>query len=600
MNFPLLSLLLCAVLLGGCAAQTTPDPLPIASAESAQAVSDALTMEIPSRNGAVTACCLSQNVSGFLPMNRGLLFFSGTDRTTLTLLDRETGQPLAVHDAGLVLTPDNFTVQRLSGGLSYYDGAGCETVVLDDSLREVRRIPAPQGITGAPLLSADRACLYYCTPDALRVLDPATGISRVLKEAAYPVQGLSGLLLEDSVLQLSITDTDGSWRTLFLSADTGRLLREAQGNLLPQTGKNSYFLSRDSGILLGTVSGAPMLLVPGMPEADGFFLPDTFGCVTAALSGENTVLDRYDLASGSRRASVMLPGIHTIHAIEEAPEGCLWIFATAEDPGTQILYQWDCATSGVSDSTYYLQPYHTREEPDYEGLAACALRAAALGQPYGIEILVYRDAAALEPWDYRLKPEHQVGILNRELDRLEQNLARLPDGVLSRLSETFSSLKICLVQDITPAPGTNGPETVSGVQFLDGYDACIALSCSEDTERALYHELSHLMETVVLTESTGYDRWDNLNPEGFQYGRAPDREWLQPGREWFVDGYAMSAASEDRARLFESAMTAGNEALFRSPPLQSKLRQLCLALREAFDLEAYDGSLLWEQYLWGE
>ena len=69
MNFPLFSLLLCAVLLGGCAAQTPPDPLPMASAESAQAISDALTMEIPSRNGAVTACRLSQSVSGFLPIS---------------------------------------------------------------------------------------------------------------------------------------------------------------------------------------------------------------------------------------------------------------------------------------------------------------------------------------------------------------------------------------------------------------------------------------------------------------------------------------------------------------------------------------------------
>ena len=108
------------------------------------------------------------------------------------------------------------------------------------------------------------------------------------------------------------------------------------------------------------------------------------------------------------------------------------------------------------------------------------------------------------------------------------------------------------------------------------------------------------METVVLTESTAYDRWNNLNPEGFSYDsnyHRVDSQWLRRGQEYFIDAYAMSYPKEDRARLFEYAMTSGHEELFRSPHLQSKLKQMCTGIREAFDLEYWPEPLLWEQYL---
>ena len=598
MKHTLLPLLLCLSLLCGCAAQhpPAPDPAVPAVTEGSESAKPALSMEAPSEEAALTQYPLSQTVSGFLPMNRGLLFFSDTETTTLTLLDPETCRTMAVYEAGLVLTPENFTLQRLARGISFFDGSSLETVVLDDDLRESHRIPAPANLSGAPLLSADGQLLYYCTPDALRVLDLTTGISRMLKESSYPLQGLSGLLLGDTVLQLSITDSDGSWKTLFLSCETGQLLQECEGLCSPETNPDSYFLSGADGILVGRADTAPTVLHPRMTDCDAFFLPDSFAALTAALSERNMVLDRYDLAAGRRTAELTLPGIHTIRSAWEAPDGSLWLLTIRADTEEQSLYRWNCTASPVSDETYYLHPYHTHQEPDYEGLAACGLYAQEIGSRYGIRILTYREAAAVEPWDYQLEPEYQVSTLMRELTALDHRLSALPPEILSGLTRTYPSVTICLVGSAEHT--ASGPETVSGIQFLEGYDAYIALVCGEDTEKALYHELSHLMETVVLTRSTAYDRWDNLNPEGFAYGRSPDREWLQPGREWFVDGYAMSTPQEDRARLFEYAMTPGHEELFHSPPLQGKLRQLCTALREAFDLEAHEGNLPWEQYLW--
>lgn len=607
MTKPIFPLLLSLLLFTGCAAQnpvteTTPATVPTA-VQTAEA-SPALSMELLSKDGAVSQFGLSEPVSGFLPMGQHLLLFSGGDTAALTLMDPETRQAVAVHEAAILLTPENFTVQTLNHGISYFDSAAMETVVLDNTLREIRRIDAPEDLTGAPLLSADGRSLYYCTASAVRVLDLDAGISRILKEASYPVQGLSGLLFGDQALQVSITDTDGSWRTLFLSTETGQLLQECEGNILPESTADRYFVrSGDGSILFGKAGEAAMTLHPKRHDGDCFFLPDTYTALTAVPAGDSAILELYDLKTGGRTAELSLDGALSPRNVGQTADGAVWFLAGEDAP---FLYRWDPDASSVSDMKQYSSPYYTREEPDYDGLAACSLYAQEIGARHGVEILIYRDAVALEPWDYRLDYEYQSAVLRRELEALDRRLSNFPAGFLKTLANTFTALRICLVGEITPAADAGSPEAVSGIQFMEGYDAYIALSCGQNTEYALYHELCHLMETVVLTESTAYDRWDMLNPEGFQYDNAyvsnQSREvgpWLREGKEYFIDTYSMSYAKEDRARILEYAMTEGHEELFRSPNLQAKLKQLCTGIREAFGLEDYEGTLLWEQYLDG-
>ena len=76
-----------------------------------------------------------------------------------------------------------------------------------------------------------------------------------------------------------------------------------------------------------------------------------------------------------------------------------------------------------------------------------------------------------------------------------------------------------------------------------------------------------------------------------------DTQYLEGEGRYFIDMFSMSFAREDRARIFEFAATGGNEALFRSKPMQAKLSTLCEAIRKAFDLTKYQEPLPWEQYL---
>ena len=59
----------------------------------------------------------------------------------------------------------------------------------------------------------------------------------------------------------------------------------------------------------------------------------------------------------------------------------------------------------------------------------------------------------------------------------------------------------------------------------------------------------------------------------------------------------MCYPKEDRARIMEYAMLDDKEDLFRSAPMQAKLRRLCLGIRKAFHLEEEPVTYRWEQYL---
>ncbi len=597
-------LLVCILLLCGCAAQ---NPLPettksmVASTTPAEPASESEFILDSQENGAVHTYRLKEPVHGFLSMENHLLVFSGTEATTLMLLNTETMQVTASHCPGFLLMPENSTIQQLDTGISYFNSSSMETVLLDHALREIRRISAPENLTGMPLLSSDGQTLFYCTADAIRAQDLNTGISRLLKEASYPVQGLSGLLLEDSVLQVSITEADGTWKTLFLSSETGQLLKASEGNILPATSDDGFFLHLHHGeiqsILYGSRDSRIMALQPRR-YVDVWFLPNHFRAVTCVPDGQDTVLELYDLNTGLRTAELTLADAVFPQNVTETPDGSIWMLHHTE------LIHWDPAASAIEDSISYTSPYYTRDNPDYDGLASCALLAQEIGSKYGIEVLVYKDAAEQEPWDYHLEYEFQADVLQQELEALDARLGSFPEGFLQTLAGKFTAMRICLVRSAEGSPESGSLEAVNGIQFMDGFDAYIVLATDHDTEYALYHELSHLIETVVLTESTAYDRWDNLNPENFcydnDYAANQSRDgsaWLKPGSEYFIDTYAMSFAREDRARLLEFAMTEGHEELFSSPNLQRKLLQMCTGIREAFGLETSPEAFLWEQYL---
>ena len=182
---------------------------------------------------------------------------------------------------------------------------------------------------------------------------------------------------------------------------------------------------------------------------------------------------------------------------------------------------------------------------------------------------------------------------------LDQRLGRYPDGILKQTKSHFTGLTICLVRKITGIEDDRSLTTATGIQFFENNEAYVIITTGKHSEQALYHELYHVMETHLLTESTGLDQWETLNPSGFVYGDdQQDADiYLQGQTRAFVDRYSMRYLKEDRARIMENAMLPDRQELFRTEYLQRKLLALCTSLREAYGLKKHTDPLPWEQYL---
>lgn len=550
------------------------------------------------------------DVYGMCAMGDGLLIFSGTEITTLTLLTGEELYVTAVLSLDFFLDAADPSLQTGGGELSYYDPLNRQTVVLDASLKAVSHIAAPEDLSGVPVLSADRNTLYYCTSNAIRAWDLETGIRRCVKEIAYSEQTVTGLYSEDTVLQCTIQD-NGKERTMLLSTQNGLLLYERDGALALRTSGSRYFLCFQTGMvqtmLFGEDAESPQALTPAELTASGTFLESQDAVVTVASSDGSVQLDYYVLNTGVRRSTVSLQTQYAPIAVEDTAGGGLYILIYSETYGCQTLYRWDVSDSSallIQDSTDYTGTYYTADSPDWAGIARCQAYAAQIGSKYGIEVLVWEDALAVQPWDYDFEVEYLVPVLEAELEALDHRLSQYPDGMLTTTISHFTGLKICIVRQLTGTAESGSLDTATGLQFMDGTDACIALAVGEFSEQALYHELFHVMETHILNESIAFDQWDALNPSGFSYDydyRANAQRssgiYLEGENRAFIDTYSMSFPKEDRARIMEYAMLSGKEALFQSETMQAKLLALCEGIREAYGLKKSEETFLWEQYL---
>lgn len=607
-----LCLILTCLLLGGCAAQPDTD-MTAPTVQTVPAETEPMRLYVPehpleqSAPGALRVYPLRQKAHGILAMGSDLIALCGSDTTTLVLL---TGEDLAVSakaELSFLLSEDDPSLRVGTDALSYFDPVRRETVILSDRLTDVGRIAAPEGLVGSPILSADRSTLYYCTANSIRAWDLETGIRRCVKELCYDAQELTGLHQEDTIVQCRVTE-DGETRTLFLAADTGRLLKELDGDVTLVTQGSGYYASVPEGPvrlqLFGETDGDVRLLTPADIYADCYFLANQ-RCVITVSGTETPVFSCYDLDTGLRSASLKLDGSLNFVSITTCESDAVYLLLKDRE-GDALVCRWDlyAEASRTVDARRYVGRRYTENDPDTAALAQCQADAARLGEKYSIQVLVWNDPLTVAPWDYEFEPEYLAPVLVRELSELDQLLSYYPPEILAGIKEHFSDLTICLVRSIQGSPESGSLQRATGVQFYDGSRACITIAVGQYAERALYHELYHVMETRLLTDSTSLDRWDALNPPGFTYDldytvnqSRQAEEYLQPDTRSFIDTYSMSFPKEDRARIMECAMCTGKEDLFRSSAMQAKLRCLSRAIREAYGLKNSEETFRWEQYL---
>ena len=611
--------LLALLMLCGCAPQPVPPP-PVTEPAPTQpapiaGIYDANSGLERDTAGAVRVYPLGQaDSTAIVQMGSDILVFSNPETTTITKYSGDDLVAAATVDLRCGVHPDSPAVVICEDGLTYYDYYENQLVYLNEQLEEVLRRDLPDTLRDIPALSADRKQLYYCTQDSLRCRDLETGLDRLVKELYFSLQTPTALHCGDTVISCLVEDTVGNRSQLFISTENGRLLYETFEETYVQTKDSFYFCIYLDGIypelLIGDSEQGPTLLRPHTYDSA---INPIIGNKAVVLVTENTAcntlqMDHYDLQSGKRTASLTIPDTDMPFGFA-ALRDSIWFLRYDPQYGSDVLCQWDIARSLCENEASCLSTRYSMEKPDYEGIAACRDIADRLSHRYGVQILLWTDATAFQPWDYTLIPEHQVPVIRNELKELESFLSLYPQGFLQTAATTTTSgrIQIALVRSIlgNTDAGRSFDEVV-GLQYWDEHaNAYLSLSVNQNLlVQNACHEMFHIIDSRVLTLSKAYDDWNQLNPKGFEYDydymenlSREDEQWLYGPERAFIDRYSMSYPREDRARIMEYAMMDGNQDFFASKTMQKKLRQLCMGIREAFGMKHYAAPLVWEQYL---
>lgn len=545
------------------------------------------------------------NCYGLIAMGSDLLVFSGNQTTTLYRLSGEKLFTVASAQLGCRVDPQDPSFQLGSNGITYFNPNTWEVIFLDKDLKEVSRIDAPEEMVGSPVLSANRMQMYYCSADAVRVYDLETGLDRLLKEVSYPEQCVQGIYLEDSVLRCQMRDEQGEEHAMFLSTATGEIIDQVWQPLELTTLDERYYAVVPEGLLwlhiFGNAREEPQVLIPRDPDADAWFLEKENRLITATVTEEETILDCYDLDSGMLTHTIALPAGLTPRCVESKGADGVYVMGYDYMADQTALCLWQLPGTEAVDATVYTSPRFTAENPDKESLAFYEEYAGSIGAPHGVEILVGEAAVRNPPEDYILELEYQIPVIREQLETLDRLLEQFPQGFFEKI---YGVKKICVVRSITGAPVSGNLDRAQGIQYWNGNDAYIVLTVGESLEYAFFHEMFHIIDNKVLSDTRAYYYWHNLNPAGFgyywnytSYLTGDNSEYLQEESRAFIDEYSMCYPREDRARIMEYACNPGNAHYFSSEIMQQKLLTLCKGIREAFGLKDYDQPLLWEQYL---
>lgn len=580
---PILIPLLLCLLLSGCASPAAQAPEPTLPPSPAP--------DILEYGGCKVEGYSAESLHAVYPVEEGYLVVSGEEDLTLTLWSSSL-TVTAKAEPGISWDADQFRLWDTAAGIACYDPGQTQILFLDDTLAESRRVTLPQNLTAPPVLSSDGNTIYYTIPGALYRWDLGSGIRQRIKELDTEGVTLVALHCQDSVLQYA---TQG--KTCFIRTDDGGLIRSHSGTMALTTRGDDYYAVFPTGLWNTMVFGSGETatgLYPKSLSAKGYFLPESQLAVTQ--SGRQ--LEVYDLTSGGYRDSLTLESGHELLSLHSGKNGeVVLLLSTGE---SSLILFWQPASQETD--ICYTEAYYPDDAPDAAQWALCQNYARELEDRYGIAIRIGKEATAHAPWDYRFQPELQTPVILRMLTELNDRLSQFPEPILADTAGQFDSLTLCLVRTISGSAGEASLDAATGVQFLEGKDAYIAIATGDYAPQALCHELFHVMETRILSTSNALDDWEKHNPTGFSYsldyGSNADRSvYLSGQHRSFIDHYSMTYPKEDRARIFEYAMLSGKAEVFTSDIMQEKLQAICTGIREAYGLEKYEGTLLWEQYL---
>lgn len=394
---------------------------------------------------------------------------------------------------------------------------------------------------------------------------------------------------------LSLDPTDGS-TVIYDSSDS-------YGNVYG----GLWQLFRDGAVVLGETDPAGKRFYVTV-SADEMLYDVMHGCAVTTSYDEGNSLRFYDLREGVLLAEYHSdPSYYGIHAAF-LPGGAVLILEFSDD-GTDIrLFDLPAAATEP-------QPVETLLLTDEELQEEIHRLAAETEEATGVDLLYGSEGNDFVIYDYIGEAETDLLDVYLSVKQVSELLALYPEGMLREAYEdTHRGLLIYLCGAIYGKTGSSLSQAGGVTTELDGY-IVVAVDVHNGLAYDIPHELSHVFDRRInyisgKTQKDWMAVWEQATPVKNAYLNSYDNygentrytAWNESKDKnvWFVDGYARTFPTEDRARIMENLFNPASDGLaevLRFDNLQTKAKLYCYILRECFASCDTDTVLYWETHL---
>lgn len=516
-----------------------------------------------------------------------------------------------------------------TGDYRFYNSETHEFIYLSHDLKIVDRVQI--GIKDQfnengykltyPFITEDKQDVYYVRykdTDAIELVwkNLASGQERILSEEfkGYNSGDVIELLSDDHMLLLSVFFESTDY--YYIDLDKFQVYKQA---------KNVYMeVKSQNGMYGGMVSKSMPELIFGysqtMEDTQSIAYENSLECYNSTYFFDDKLLSTfyteynekldlmdyfyrlYDLKTGHLLKTTQCLNIN-LNGTLDRPKTYFkklnLLAGTYYDSGHECIYLWDLnAVNNKADlENSYIIPYRDNDQPDDAALQRLQIQADQIADKYGVRILIGENCKT-DLIDYVAKQIYEVRLIEQTLEELEGVLKQYPSDFFDQIGRYGEdTLVFYLVGEIS----SQGENTISSAAALyNGFtkEQYIAIDCSQyqGLKQTLYHEISHAIDTFLVEngDSYNYDQdWNKLNPDGFQYeySYSEDNEisfdycyWSdEPEDTYFIDTYAKTYQTEDRARLMEYALKDGIAVYQEYPHLMEKLEVMYEEIYTTFD-----------------
>ena len=510
------------------------------------------------------------------------------------------------------------TVQVLDEHIAINDLGDAKCYLLDSKLELLNTYDLPGGMF---CLDKKGEKAYQFTYDqGIKVIDLDTGKFDVLLE-----NGANVYLCEASGNEATFVYTDRG--TLFRSSG---VLDLNSGEIHAVESPYAFNELEASGsIWLGDVEGVTPFYVLSDGTEQGIFYGDISATVGINNASGHMVIcntigagDHFLLVydnQGNLLSSCDVNGLSLYEMMDFAwfEEYNGYVFSLSDEANQAHLMFWELSGEIVEDDLGLEDVMESVKAPVGTAVRKELFdRADALSEKYGVEILI-ADQCDTVFTDHSADLLLEEADIEQALDTVDYVLSRYPEGFFEQLKHnTYKEIEIQLVGilekdysegDITYVSGGFVNYSYMGklLMALDARPMNLDDEINPILEGTMYHEFSHIIDKrleydSIYREDASYSEngWLNLNPDGFEYNDSYYGTLDPQYADYFVDHYACTNSTEDRARIMESAMQNDVSVFEGKEGLTEKLRYYSEGIRDSFDITGWPKILPWEAPLY--